>query len=307
MRKKIQKINISNFEEERIKLFDSNNTKIINNNINLKNKPITIHLILIIIFISILIYSFKQNDHKVSSQKRIVENNLLNNYNIFNRISNISNINNISNVSNIYNISNISNISNINNTYTVNIIRSILNTENTNNISKIDDIRNTININKISNLENLENITNIAYENNNSSFNNVNIIDQQNLSDEINFGGISQKDSFIKGKHFLHDCLRGKLMNNITNKSIDEPEISIIIPIHNGRHYIKNVLRSIQNQNFYSMEIILVDDFSIDGSLNLIKEMQNEDQRIKVIENKKNMGILYTRCMGALAAKGKFI
>jgi glycosyltransferase involved in cell wall biosynthesis len=55
------------------------------------------------------------------------------------------------------------------------------------------------------------------------------------------------------------------------------------------------------------MEIILMDDYSFDTSLNLIKEMQNEDQRIKVIKNKKNMGILYTRCMGALAAKGKYI
>jgi glycosyltransferase involved in cell wall biosynthesis len=257
MKENNQNINISNNEEEKITLYNSNNIKIINN--NMENKPIIILLLLIIICIKILIYSFKQNNHRISSQKGIVKNNTINNYNILNRTSNISNIINLTNISN------------------------------------------------ISNIFNLENITNLVYENNISSSNSDIIIDNKNLSDDINFGEISQKESFIKGKKFLYDCLRGKLMNNITYKSIDEPEVSIIIPVYNGRKYIKNVLRSIQNQNFYNMEIILMDDFSKDNSLNIIKEMQKEDKRIKVIMNQKNMGILYTRCMGALAAKGKYI
>ena len=284
-----QNINIPNNDDEEISiLYISNNTKTINNVMEVKKRPIILPLLLIIICIIILIYSYKQNNHKIPSQKSIVENNVIN----------------------VSYLSNILNISNINNTYRINTINSVVNTNNISNISDISnigDIHNEININNISNITNLENITNIVYENNISDFNVTDVIVQQNLTEKINFDGLSQKDIFTKGKHFLHDCLKGKLMNNITNKSIDKPELSIIIPVYNGQNYIKNVIRSIQNQNFESMEIILMDDFSTDNSLNIIKKMQEEDKRIKVIMNQKNKGILYTRCMGALGAKGKYI
>ena len=55
------------------------------------------------------------------------------------------------------------------------------------------------------------------------------------------------------------------------------------------------------------IEIILVDDFSTDNTSLYIEELQKEDSRIKIIKNKKNMGILYTRSIGALSAKGKYI
>ena len=55
------------------------------------------------------------------------------------------------------------------------------------------------------------------------------------------------------------------------------------------------------------IEIILVNDFSTDNSLQIIEEMRNEDPRIRIINNEKNMGILYSRCIGVLEAKGKYI
>ena len=54
-------------------------------------------------------------------------------------------------------------------------------------------------------------------------------------------------------------------------------------------------------------EIIIINDFSIDKSLNIIKKIQKEDKRIKVINNKKNMGTLYSRCIGTLNSKGEYI
>jgi len=281
-----QNINNHNNEEESNTLYDSNNIKTINNNADPKNKIYIFLLLLIIIFLKLLIYSINKNKDKIPSQKTIIENNSLNN------ISNKNNINNISN------INNMNYIPNINNTYKINI-SSILKSGYFNNISNINDIKN--------NILDLENISNIVYEGNISSFRNDNIIVQQNLPGKIYFGGMSQIDIFTKGKHFVNDCLEGKLMKDIPNNTFDKPEISIIIPIYNGQPYIKNVLRSIQNQNFDNIEIILIDDFSKDDSLNIIKEMQKEDKRIKLIINNMNRGILYTRCMGALAAKGKYI
>lgn len=52
---------------------------------------------------------------------------------------------------------------------------------------------------------------------------------------------------------------------------------------------------------------MLINDFSKDNSLNIIEEMQKEDSRIKIIKNQKNMGTLYSRCIGTLQAKGKYI
>ena len=55
------------------------------------------------------------------------------------------------------------------------------------------------------------------------------------------------------------------------------------------------------------LEIILINDFSRDNTSYIIKQLHENDPRIKIINNKKNMGILYSRSIGALSAKGKYI
>lgn len=55
------------------------------------------------------------------------------------------------------------------------------------------------------------------------------------------------------------------------------------------------------------LEIIFVDDFSIDLSKNIIKNYQKEDERIILIEHDKNEGTLISRNDGALKAKGEYI
>ena len=77
-----------------------------------------------------------------------------------------------------------------------------------------------------------------------------------------------------------------------------------------GRRYINkclNAISSIQNQNVTNIEIILINDYSTDESLNIIQEIQKNDKRIIIINNEKNMGSLYTRSIGILIAKGKFV
>jgi glycosyltransferase involved in cell wall biosynthesis len=85
------------------------------------------------------------------------------------------------------------------------------------------------------------------------------------------------------------------------------PKITSIIPVFNASKTIKAAIRSIQNQNMDDIEIILVDDVSTDNSTSIINELMIEDRRIKLIKNKRNRGILYSRSIGALNAKGKYI
>ena len=83
--------------------------------------------------------------------------------------------------------------------------------------------------------------------------------------------------------------------------------MSIIIPLYNCQNIIKTTIISVQKQNFNNFEIILINDNSQDNTSKIINEINVMDKRIKVINNKKNMGILYSRSIGALNAKGKYI
>ena len=81
----------------------------------------------------------------------------------------------------------------------------------------------------------------------------------------------------------------------------------MIIPIFNSENFIKRAICSVQNQNYSDFEIVIVDDFSSDNSLNIVKQLSKKDKRIKIIYNTKRMGNLYSRCIGTMMSKGKYI
>lgn len=64
---------------------------------------------------------------------------------------------------------------------------------------------------------------------------------------------------------------------------------------------------SVQNQNFFNIDIIIIDDGSEDNSDNVIKELTKEDERIISIKNKRNRGTLYSKTKGVINAKGKYV
>jgi glycosyltransferase involved in cell wall biosynthesis len=109
-------------------------------------------------------------------------------------------------------------------------------------------------------------------------------------------------------EQFLYLILNNTLINKdkIFHK-IKNPKISIVIPTFNAEGYIQKSILSIQNQNFKDIEIIIVDDYSKDKTIYLIKELMKKDERIKLIRNDKNKGTLYTKTKGILNAKGKYV
>ena len=136
-------------------------------------------------------------------------------------------------------------------------------------------------------------------------------INEKDETDKVNASLIfynktmSRIESLSRGKKYIEKCLE----DNMTKKfeKVDNPIISVIIPVFNCEKSIKYAISSIQNQNITNFEIILINDFSTDNSLNIIKEIQKNDQRIIIVNNEKNMGSLYTRSIGILMAKGAFI
>ena len=115
------------------------------------------------------------------------------------------------------------------------------------------------------------------------------------------------EDSFKKASSFLENNFKGILLRNIPSNKFENPISTVIIPVYNSRNYISKTIKSVQNQNIINVEIILVNDCSTDNSLSFLEEIKKEDDRIKIINNKKNMGIFYSRNIGTLLAKGKFI
>ena len=117
----------------------------------------------------------------------------------------------------------------------------------------------------------------------------------------------TREEALQKGRNYLDKCLDGQLIKKAKFKKIKNPKISVIIPLYNNAKKIKSVIRSAQNQNMEDIEIIIINDFSTDNSTKVIEELQKDDKRIKLINNKKNLGILHSRAIGVLEAKGKYI
>lgn len=85
------------------------------------------------------------------------------------------------------------------------------------------------------------------------------------------------------------------------------PKVSIIIPVYNGENYIRKCLDSILNQEYKDFEVLIVDDNSLDNSLSILKEYENNDNRVIVFHLDKNIGVSSGRNVALEKAKGEYI
>ena len=106
--------------------------------------------------------------------------------------------------------------------------------------------------------------------------------------------------------YYMDRCKKGILINGIL-KPYSKPKITALITSHNSENFISTAIRSVQNQDFNDIEILIVDDCSSDKTVEIIKTMKIKDKRIKLIQNKVNKGILYSKSLGVLKSNGKYI
>jgi glycosyltransferase involved in cell wall biosynthesis len=110
------------------------------------------------------------------------------------------------------------------------------------------------------------------------------------------------------GCEYIKKCQKGILTNDKNNFVLNpNPKISVVIPVYNCVNTLLATIRSIQNQKMLDIEIILVNDVSDNSTVNLMKEIQKEDPRVRIINNENNMLTFYTRIKGCLSAKGKYL
>ena len=85
------------------------------------------------------------------------------------------------------------------------------------------------------------------------------------------------------------------------------PKISVIIPVYNVEPYLRRCMDSVCNQTLEDIEIICINDSSTDNSLAILREYEQKDKRIKVIDLEQNSGAAVARNKGLDVATGEYL
>ncbi len=83
--------------------------------------------------------------------------------------------------------------------------------------------------------------------------------------------------------------------------------VSIVVPNYNNEKYINSCIDSILSQSHKNIEIIVIDDFSSDNSVEKIEHILKTDSRMILLKNNKNLGVALTREKGIYESQGKWI
>lgn len=89
--------------------------------------------------------------------------------------------------------------------------------------------------------------------------------------------------------------------------SLDNPKISIIVPVYNTANYLEECLDSLINQSLDEIEIICIDDKSEDDSPKILEKYASSDKRIKLLYNKENTGQALARNIALKSVKGEYV
>ena len=81
--------------------------------------------------------------------------------------------------------------------------------------------------------------------------------------------------------------------------------VSVIMPVYNGASYLSETIESILNQTYKNFELLILDDFSADSSIEIIQSFK--DKRIKLFTNKSNQGYIAGLNFLVQKSKGEFI
>lgn len=94
---------------------------------------------------------------------------------------------------------------------------------------------------------------------------------------------------------------------NTSNKDEKCPLVSIIIVNFNGREFLKRCLTSFLNTDYPHFEVIVVDNGSTDGSVDLVERLFGSHSCIKIVKNCENSGHAEGCNIGARTARGEFL
>lgn len=83
-------------------------------------------------------------------------------------------------------------------------------------------------------------------------------------------------------------------------------KLSVVIPVYNTELYIRKCLKSVLNQTYKDVEIVVVDDGSTDTSGTICDSIARDDKRVRVI-HQENRGVIYARYIGLKNCSGQYV
>lgn len=91
------------------------------------------------------------------------------------------------------------------------------------------------------------------------------------------------------------------------NNQFANPKVSVIVPVYNAGHRLRDCIESILSQDLKDIEVIFVLDCPTDGSDKIVLSYAEKDDRVIVIKNEHNLNIGNSRNVGMKAAKGAYL
>lgn len=85
-----------------------------------------------------------------------------------------------------------------------------------------------------------------------------------------------------------------------------QPLVSILLPCYNAEKYLKYSLDSILNQDYKNLEILCINDGSTDSTLEILNVYRSADQRIVIIDNETNLGLINSLNKALKLVKGDY-
>lgn len=86
-----------------------------------------------------------------------------------------------------------------------------------------------------------------------------------------------------------------------------KPLVTVYIPTYNRLELLKRAVKSVVEQDYTNIELIIVDDGSNDGTIEYLESLEISDRRVRFIVNEVNSGACVSRNKAILAAKGDFV
>ncbi|NTS75370.1 glycosyltransferase [Catenovulum sp. SM1970] len=83
--------------------------------------------------------------------------------------------------------------------------------------------------------------------------------------------------------------------------------VSVIIPVYNSEQFLEDAIGSILNQTYANLEVICIDDGSVDSSFNILQNLMSKDSRLKIFKNPINLGISATLNKAISLSSGEYI
>ena len=84
------------------------------------------------------------------------------------------------------------------------------------------------------------------------------------------------------------------------------PKVTVLIPVYNRKKYVAAAIESVLGQSFTDFELLLIDDGSTDGSVEIMRTYTT-DPRVRLVCNEHNLGIPKTRNRGIDLARGEYV